>query len=78
MESVHDVQWINDNLFGVAQKKWTYVYDTQGIEIHCLKKMDHIVNLEYLPYHYLLVGGSERGGVGDGVGDELGDALTLR
>ena len=63
MESVHDVQWINDNLFGVAQKKWTYVYDTQGIEIHCLKKMDHIVNLEYLPYHYLLVGGSERGGL---------------
>ena len=63
MESVHDIQWINDNLFGVAQKKWTYVYDTQGIEIHCLKKMDHIVNLEYLPYHYLLVGGSERGGL---------------
>ena len=63
MESVHDVQWINDNLFGVAQKKWTYVYDTQGIEIHCLKKMDHVVNLEYLPYHFLLVGGSERGGL---------------
>merc|ERR1719259_268523 len=63
MESVHDIQWINDNLFGVAQKKWTYVYDTQGIEIHCLKKMDHVVNLEYLPYHYLLVGGSERGGL---------------
>ena len=63
MESVHDVQWINDSLFGVAQKKWTYVYDTQGIEIHCLKKMDHVVNLEYLPYHYLLVGGSERGGL---------------
>ena len=39
MESVHDVQWINDSLFGVAQKKWTYVYDTQGIEIHCIKKM---------------------------------------
>ena len=63
MESVHDVKWINDSLFGVAQKKWTFVYDTQGIEIHCIKKMDHVVNLEYLPYHYLLVGGSERGGM---------------
>ena len=63
MESVHDVKWINDSLFGVAQKKWTYVYDTQGIEIHCLKKMDHVVSLDYLPYHYLLVGGSERGGL---------------
>ena len=33
----------------------------QGTEIHCVKRMDNILQLEYLPYHFLLAGSSETG-----------------
>lgn len=61
-ETVRDVKFLhNHTMFAVAQKKYVYIYNNLGQEIHCLSKHLRVLNLEFLPYHFLLCSISDSG-----------------
>eukprot|EP00758_Cryptobia_borreli_P002581 Tbor_TRINITY_DN3136_c0_g1::TRINITY_DN3136_c0_g1_i1::g.14738::m.14738/K14768/UTP7, WDR46; U3 small nucleolar RNA-associated protein 7 len=54
-----DVKFLVDHsLTAVAQKRYVYIYSSEGEEVHILSKMANMDRLEYLPKHMLLVGTS--------------------
>lgn len=60
-ESIRGVKFLqNHTMFAVAQRKYCYIYDQQGVELHCLRDATNTTHLDYLPYHFLLVSASER------------------
>eukprot|EP01090_Pellita_catalonica_P004222 TRINITY_DN14060_c0_g1_i1.p1 TRINITY_DN14060_c0_g1~~TRINITY_DN14060_c0_g1_i1.p1 ORF type:complete len:536 (-),score=91.20 TRINITY_DN14060_c0_g1_i1:15-1622(-) len=55
-EPIRDVTFLHDNtLHAAAQKKYVFVYDKAGTEIHRLRNHIDVLRLSYLPYHWLLV-----------------------
>lgn len=54
-ETTRDVKFLhNETFFAAAQKKYVYIYDKRGIEIHCLRDHVEANTLEFLPHHFLL------------------------
>ncbi|KAI4100451.1 MAG: hypothetical protein L6R37_005486 [Teloschistes peruensis] len=54
-ETVKDAKWLhNDQYFALAQKKYVYIYDQAGVELHCLQKHIEVNHMQFLPYHFLL------------------------
>ncbi|KAL9126791.1 MAG: hypothetical protein Q9217_004218 [Psora testacea] len=54
-ETVRDARWLhNDQYFAVAQKKYVYIYDRAGVELHCLKQHVEARAMEFLKWHFLL------------------------
>ena len=48
-ETIRDAKWLHNNqYFAVAQKKHVYIYDNNGVELHCLRKHVEVSHMEFL------------------------------
>ncbi|CAH9082467.1 unnamed protein product [Cuscuta epithymum] len=54
-ETVRDVVFLHNELFfAAAQKKYPYIYNRDGTELHCLKEHGPVLKLQFLKNHFLL------------------------
>ena len=45
---------LDHSQYAVAQKKYVFIYDRDGVELHRLKSHIEPTRLEFLPFHWLL------------------------
>lgn len=50
----HGIYLHNETFFALAQQRYTYIYDSKGVELHCMRRHERPYRLNFLPYHYLL------------------------
>ncbi|GME89480.1 unnamed protein product [Ambrosiozyma monospora] len=61
-ETVSAVKYLHNNqYFAVAQKKYVFIYDKTGMELHRLKQHIDCTLLDFLPYHFLLTSAGNTG-----------------
>eukprot|EP00873_Tetraselmis_striata_P008187 jgi/Tetstr1/428451/TSEL_018464.t1 len=61
-ETVHDVHFLHsEQFFAAAQRKYVYIYDKRGLEVHCLKDIGCAWKLDFLRHHFLLTAIGESG-----------------
>ncbi|WVQ78234.1 hypothetical protein IAT38_000317 [Cryptococcus sp. DSM 104549] len=54
-ETVRDIKFLHsESYYAVAQSKYVFIYDMNGVELHKLKQHIDPTFMEFLPYHYLL------------------------
>jgi U3 small nucleolar RNA-associated protein 7 len=54
-ETTRAITWLHDESFyAVAQKRFVYIYDKQGLEVHQLRSHVEVEAMQFLPYHFLL------------------------
>lgn len=54
-ETVRDVTFLHNELFfAAAQKKYPYIYNRDGTELHCLEEHGAVLRLQFLKNHFLL------------------------
>jgi U3 small nucleolar RNA-associated protein 7 len=51
----------NELFFAAAQRKYVYIYDKRGLEVHCLREHTAPTALQFLPHHFLLASIGESG-----------------
>lgn len=61
-ERVHDITWLqNETFFAAAQRKYVYIYDHAGREVHRMNQHTTAEHLAFLPYHFLLASAGRDG-----------------
>ena len=61
-ERVNDICILHNELFfAAAQKKYMYIYDRTGAEVHCCREHLEPMTVDFLPNHFLIVSAGKSG-----------------